>query len=381
METKRPSTILIVFIALIIVGYFFFQDRSFDLPEGDVTPFFSTVEIKKELYDSPPPVGRFDGDRDGSLKSENFLIEDSKQERVGQVTQTLRKIFVTDGVKHSIPIEDIRQGCFGRDCIPSVDDPEFISIKEADKLFDLEGEVYEHVIGISLVFGSEQRFYPFNMLVTREIVNDVVDGVPLLVTYCPLCGTGIVFNRMVNGEVFEFGVSGLLWQSNLLMYNRAESEDDISLWSQVLGEAVLGSHTGVKFVIVPSNISRYSDWRKLYPKGKVLNTGSLRDPYNGDYYRVARRFNPDFDEELSPLSPTEYVFGINIGNRFKAYPDTELQIGTTKDVFADKIIIIKKENGEVVFTIEGDDTPLPIITGFWFSWSAVHPETELYSQN
>ncbi len=149
-----------------------------------------------------------------------------------------RQLLTTDGVLHSVPIDDIKQGCFGRDCIPSVDDPKFISIKEADDLLP------DDTVGIGLEYKGEERFYPFNMLVTKEIVNDFVAGDALVVTYCPLCGTGIVFDRTINGEVVEFGVSGMLWQSNLLMYNRDSDEANVSLWSQVLGESVLGKHTG-----------------------------------------------------------------------------------------------------------------------------------------
>lgn len=356
MKSKRPPILLIVIIALAVVGYFLFEGRSFDLPEGETIPLSNESMPTEEMTQN-----------NTDTRVAGF---------VGNETQSTREVLVTDDVKHSIPIEDIRQGCFGRDCIPSVDDPNFVSIKDADELFEDADEDFNDVIGIGLAFDGEERFYPFNMLVTREIVNDTVAGQPLAVTYCPLCGTGIVFNREFNGKVFEFGVSGLLWQSNLLMYNREENEDNISLWSQVLGEAVLGELTGTKLAIVPSNIVRYSDWRKDHPKSSVLDTGRIGDPYRGNYYGVARGFNPDFDEANSPILPTAYVFGVNIGDAFKAYPDTALSDGTTNDSFAGQAIVIEKDGGEISISANGEE--LPIVTSFWFSWVAAHPETELY---
>ena len=118
---------------------------------------------------------------------------------------------------------------------------------------------------------------------------------------------------------------------------------------------------------------------KVIPKTKVLNTGRIGDPYNGDYYGVAQHFEPDFDEASSPLQPTAYVFGIQIDGQFKAYENSALEIGTTKDTFAEKELIIEKEEDGVVRIYEdGISTPLQIVTGFWFSWVAAHPDTELF---
>jgi len=188
----------------------------------------------------------------------------------------------------------------------------------------------EDTVGIGLIYRGEKRFYPFNMLVTREIVNDIVAGDPLLVTYCPLCGTGIVFERSIDGAEYEFGVSGMLWQSNLLMYNRADSIEDQSLWSQVLGEAVVGKHTGTRLNIIPSNIVRFAEWSREHPDAFVLNTGKIGDPYNGEYYRVARAFAPNFDEASSPIDPSAYVYGIEI--EYMIVDTTSLDIKPIADI-------------------------------------------------
>ncbi|MCH7597632.1 DUF3179 domain-containing protein [Patescibacteria group bacterium] len=357
---------LIIIILLIVVGTFFIftRGKQFDLPKGDAVLLPSQLNGNGE---------RVKEEKDQKVAEEQVIPTSSAADNESFVLKSSRQIFETDGVKHSIPIDEIRQGCFGRDCIPSVDKPIFVSVAEANNILP------EDTVGIGLVFKSEERFYPFNMLVTREIVNDEIAGEPIVVTYCPLCGTGIVFERKVAGKVFEFGVSGKLWQSNLLMYNREADEDDISLWSQVLGEAVVGKHTGTKLPIIQSDIVRYTDWREDHPGSLVLNTGRIGDPYNGDYYRIARSFAPNFNEANSPLSPTAYVFGIEIEGEFKAYPKELLMVGETSDTFAGRTLTISKEaSGIVRIFEEGNDQPLPLITGFWFSWVAVHPDTELY---
>ena len=290
------------------------------------------------------------------------------------VSTDSRTLLTTDGTLHSIPLEEIRQGCFGRDCIPSVDNPKFISAEEASKILT------DNDFGIGLNFDGEQRFYSFNMLVTREIVNDTVAGIPLAVTYCPLCGTGIVFDRTVNGVTFEFGVSGFLWQSNLLMYNRTQDSAETTLWSQVLGEGVVGPLTGTVLPIVPSTISTYGAWRDTHPTTLVLDTGRIGDPYNGDYFSVAENFDPNFDSDESPLAPTEYVFGIEVNDIFKAYPREALPTGTTNDTLGGTSITITKDTLGGVSVVTTDNKPVSHIEGFWFSWFAAHPETLLWGQ-
>ena len=277
----------------------------------------------------------------------------------------------TEQVQHSIPIEDIRRGCFRQDCIPSVDNPEFISVEKADQVLP------DDTIGIALSKNGINRFYPFNMLVTREIVNDVVDGEPVLVTYCPLCGTGVVFERVVDGEVYEFGVSGMLWQSNLLMYNRAGELAKRNLWSQVLGEAVVGAKTGTKLTIIPSDIQQYTTWREAFPGGEVLNTGRIGDPYGGDYYRVARSFAPDFDEDTSALNPTTYVYGIEHQGEYIAFEAAKIPEGETIYESNGSTVTISRTGETVTFTNEQGEI-IADVEGFWFSWQAAHPDTMIW---
>ena len=291
----------------------------------------------------------------------------------GTSVSNTRGVMTDGGVKHSIPINEILSGGPGKDGIPAINRPTFISVREATFLDDSDP-------GLGLTVKGESRFYPYRILVWHEIVNDVIAGNPVLVTYCPLCATGIVFERTVDGEAQEFGVSGKLWQSNLLMYNRAEKESDESLWSQVLWEAVVGIHTGKKLSVIRSDVVRWNEWRKAHPNTTVLSqdTGAARnygrDPY-GDYYTSESvSFGASFID--TRLHPKTLIHGIEIDGSYKAYADDALS-GTVTDTFAGKsIVITKTTSGELTFTADGE--PLSSIPGFWFSWLAVHPETELY---
>ena len=354
MQPKKMNTqikIIILIIILVAIGAFwYFQSRSsFPIPSGE------TVLQGNENKESS--VGTASDASTG----------------IKQIMQTQREILVTDGVKHSIPLSEILSGGPGKDGIPSIDDPKFTSSTEATFLNDSDP-------GLGLTVNGESRFYPYRILVWHEIVSDTIAGEPVLVTYCPLCATGIVFERRVDGEVQEFGVSGRLWQSNLLMYNRAESEDNESLWSQVLGEAVLGVHTGQRLSVVRSDVVRFGDWKRAHPNTKVLSqdTGAVRsygrDPY-GDYYTSESvSFGATFND--TRLHPKALVHGIEINREFKAYHDDALS-GTITDTFGDmSIVATKTDSGEIHFTADGE--PLTSIPGFWFSWLAVHPGTELF---
>jgi len=344
---KWPITIIIL-IAL-LGGYLVYrQSNQFEIPKGTTTPLVTEEE-----------------------KQEPVVSSDKKEK---EVMKSTREILITDGVKHSIPLGEILSGGPPKDGIPSIDGPQFISTKDADEFLD------DDSIGLGLSLNGEIRFYPYQILVWHEIVNDNIAGDRVLVTYCPLCGTAIVFDP----EGKEFGVSGKLWQSNLLMYDRTGDEDTESLWSQVLGESVLGPETGTRLSVISSDTVRYSEWKKAHPETKVLSrdTGSLRtygvDPY-GDYYTDIGTIFPTKADNDDRLHPKELVLGVEIDNQFKAYQEDLLPVGETLDTFAGKTLRIEKsESGEIrIFNSENGEE-IFIIRGFWFSWLAVHPESELY---
>lgn len=302
----------------------------------------------------------------------------AKQENGENLAQGMTgEIEISEGTKHSIPLDEIVEGGPSKDGIPSIDNPKFIKAGSVDFITDDEP-------GIAVSIDGVGRFYPYQILVWHEIVNDKINGKRVLVTYCPLCLSGIVFDPVVDNEQVEFGTSGKLWQSNLLMYDRKTE----SLWSQILGEAVVGARTGDKLPVLTSDITKFGKWRQLNPNGEVLSrdTGFSRtygaDPY-GDYYTTPGTLF-DVKNKDSRLGDKEFVLGLLIDGNAKAYRvDSIKQVGKIDDNFAGKQIVAEyKPDTDTVRLFEktsgGSLTRLNPFPAFWFSWAAAHPETELY---
>lgn len=301
---------------------------------------------------------------------------ETKQETIMVDNQT-KEIMVTGTVKHSIPLDQIVGGGPPKDGIPSIDKPKFISVAEANQF------VPDEEPGVGVDIDGVRRFYPFQILVWHEIVNDQINGKRVLVTYCPLCLTAIVFDPIVKGERVEFGVSGKLWNSNLLMYDRKTD----SLWSQVLGEAVVGEMTGTKLTVLTSDLVKYGNWKKANPEGEVLSrdTGASKfygsDPY-GDYYTRPGIYFPVSARD-DRLEEKDFVLGIIVEGKAKAYhTEAVKKVGRIEDRFAGKIIVAEYDRDlDVVRLFEKPNGQLIRINpfgAFWFSWASAHPETELY---
>lgn len=319
--------------------------------------------------------------------------------------------------KHTVPLDQIVSGGPPQDGIPSIDEPKFQSVSEADKIL----EDSEFVLGLNI--NGDIKAYPLQILVWHEIVNDIVGGQHIAVTYCPLCFTTQVFNRTLSdGNTVEFGTSGKLYNSNLVMYDRSSN----SLWSQGLGEGIVGDYSGLKLEKIPFDIAYWKEWKELYPESKILSrdTGSTRpygaDPY-GDYYTNELILFPiSNDDERMGLK--EIILGLEQNDQYKAYKlqDIENQ-KIINDVVDDKKIALISmhpfivrvfdrtlDDGSVIelkyndsngtlfdsvtgsgLTFEGNfiSGPLqneqlkriPIDPGFWFEWVAFHPETTVYS--
>ena len=201
-----------------------------------------------------------------------------------------------------------------RDRIRPIDDPEFESIASAADW--LEGREP----GLLVDFDGDTRFYPIQVMSFHEVVNDVVAEVPIAVTYCPLCNSGVVFGREVGGRVLRFGTSGLLRNSDLVMW------DDVteSLWQQITGEGIVGELAGFQLELLPSSIIRWSDFAANFPDGRVLSRLPFLLPQYGSNGYVGyssasapRNFQGDVDDRFPAL---ERVVGINVGDLTKAYP-------------------------------------------------------------
>ncbi len=310
-----------------------------------------------------------------------FAVQNLRKEALDPSTnntaEEIDKDIMDEETKHSVPLEDIVGGGPPMDGIPSIDDPKYVSVSDASKFLKDDDS------GISIDMDGVSRFYPYQILVWHEIVNDTVNGQRILVTYCPLCGSGIVFDPLVNDERVEFGTSGKLWNSNLVMYDRAT----LSYWSQALGEAIVGPMTGRKLRIVPYDLTTFGSWSSNYPDGEVLSkdTGAIRfygrDPY-ADYHKSDEIIFP-VDNKDDRLNPKELVFGIIINNKAKAYVPSKIKDKKEiVDHFEGEEIVLKYISElDAVQMFKKTDNKLERInpfTTYWFSWVAVHPQTELY---
>ena len=214
----------------------------------------------------------------------------------------------------SVNLREFRSGGPGKDGIPSLTQPRFMPALARSQSLN-PGEplvVYRD--------GKAIRGYPLSLLLWHEIVNDTVDGHAIAVTFCPLCNAAIVFDRRVDGRVLEFGVSGLLRNSDMIMYDRQTQ----SWWQQFTGECLAGKLAGRKLQIVPSELVSYLDFQKAYPAGQILSmdTGYRRaygtNPYQG-YDQSATPFL--YDGPIDPrLPPMERVLGVISGSDARAYP-------------------------------------------------------------
>jgi len=174
----------------------------------------------------------------------------------------------------SIPVRRILGGGVAKDGIPALTRPKAVPAEKARHL-----RPHHLVIGVAIE--DEQRAYPLRVLVWHENVNDVLGDKPIAVTYCPLCDSAVVFEREVGGEVREFGVSGLLWNSNVLLYDRQEPGRDESLWSQLSMKAVCGPAAKEELALtpLPSELVSWSQWRARYPGTEVVADPIRRSRY------------------------------------------------------------------------------------------------------
>ena len=156
------------------------------------------------------------------------------------------------------------------DGIPSIDEPTFLPADEVEFLADDEPVLALEVQG-------ESRAYPVQVLIWHEIVNDTIDGVAVAVTYCPLCNSAVAYDRRVDDRVLEFGTSGMLYNSALVMYDRQTE----SLWSHFTGQAVIGHLTGAQVDVFPMATVSWADWRDANPDGLVLSRDTGHDRYYG----------------------------------------------------------------------------------------------------
>lgn len=275
--------------------------------------------------------------------------------------------------KAGFDLSKLKQGCPVKDCIPAIDNPKFISATEAEQ----KREIQDADVVFAISHKGINRAYPQRILNWHEIVNDSVAGDQIIVTFCPLCGTAIGFERPSDTT---FGVSGKLVNSNLVMYDRKTQ----TLWQQLGGEAIVGELVGQKLKQFPVDTLLWKDWKKLHPDTEVLSqdTGYSRDyssyPY-GTYESDRSIYFPAEGANDSRLHPKAIVWGIEINGKFKAYDDKKLsQVGILKDTLAGvNLEIDRNKEGQVKFT-KADGNQIIPDRAMWFAWVSFHPESELY---
>lgn len=335
----------------------------------------------------------------------------------------------TDLSKSLVPLEEIVSGGPPPDGIPAIDRPAFVTPTAADAWLGPSEPV------LALAVDGDARAYPLQILMWHEIVNDTVGGRPVTVTYCPLCNSGLAFARVVGATVLDFGTSGKLYKSDLVMYDRQTH----SLWAQLEGRAIVGALAGSRLTLLPANTIAYEDWKRAHPGGKILSreTGHSRR-YGINPYEAYDR--PDLNPFLfqGPVDqrrpPKERVVGLVVNGAARAYPwptiekrrvihdtlggerivifyrpgalsaldsgqmDRSRAVGATAvftPVVAGRTLTFEagpdgfrdRETGSA-WNLLGHATsgpltgrrlpPVPHVDAFWFAWAAFHPSTSIH---
>ena len=255
----------------------------------------------------------------------------------------------TDWSKRSIDLDELISGGVPRDGIPPLHAPQFVSLTAARSWLEPQEPV------VALEVNGVARAYPLQILTWHEVVTDEVGGVPLAVTFCPLCYSAVAYDRRVKGDTLVFGVSGLLRHSDLVMYDYQTE----SLWQQLNGEAIVGEMTGTKLTPIPAQIISFAQFAEAYPRGDVLSqdTGFRRpygeNPYEG-YDDIDERpflFRGPYDDRLPPM---EKVVAVSLRGVDKAYPHRlTRRERVIHDELAGRPIVVFHADGAVTALGEG----------------------------
>jgi hypothetical protein len=275
--------------------------------------------------------------------------------------------------RHIVPPDEIMGGGPTKDGIPALTNPKFVRAREADFLAD-----NEQVLG--LAHGGEAKAYPLRIMNWHEIVDDKVGGEPLAVTYCPLTASPVVFDRRIHGREVVFGVSGLLYQSNLLMYDRATE----SLWSQLGGQAVAGSMARTRLSSVPSELTTWGRWRALHPDTLVLSldTGVARDYTRDPYedYEASESVMFPVSHPDARLPTKEPVLGIARNKDSLAIVLSALpQSPVTVEVGGNRLVVHYDSASNTTEVVVGLNA-IPAVRTYWFAWASFHPETRVWGK-
>lgn len=270
----------------------------------------------------------------------------------------------TDFTIASINVDRIRRGGPPKDGIPALTEPDVEPIGRST--------IDDSTRGILVEFEGRARFYPYNILVWHELVNDRIGDTRFLVSYCPLCGSGIVFDRVIGERPREFGVSGLLFESNLLMYDRTNE----SLWSQSLGEAVVGIDTGAELEYLPMQFMSLGAARRAFPDAEILttDTGYVRDYTRMPYadYDTSERLVFDVSRQSERFHPKAMMYVVPLPEGSLAIPLKGLKEGKDMRETAGHRIELERRGPQIRASVDGK--PTPGYYEMWFSWYAQHAD-------
>ena len=276
----------------------------------------------------------------------------------------------------TIPVDQIRAGGPPKDGIPALTDPPMITAAEAAYLTP-----DDRIIGYAE--GDDARAYPLRILNYHELINDRVSGKPILITYCPLCDSAAIFDRRTPLGEREFGVSGLLYNSNVLMYDRGGQPE--SLWSQIRGAGVTGPAAGVKLRPLPVELTTWQAWLRRYPHSQVLsaNTGHRRDyrrsPY--DPFLASPRLMFPVETRSDRLPAKTAVLGVWVGDTAKAYPLAAFggPAEEIEDTLAGHRIRLAFDPAPDRLRVVSADEDVRWMYSLWYAWYAFRPQTEVFT--
>jgi len=286
---------------------------------------------------------------------------------------------VFDLSKTSVPRKEILLGTGAVDSIPSLSEAKFVSAKEVTFL-----KPKDRVIGV--VFDKTAKAYPLKILNYHEAVNDKVGDVPYAVTYCPLCDSAAVFDRRTQDGVIEFGISGLLYNSNVLLYDRQKNDKHQSLWSQMKTKSVAGPKRNASLKTLPLELTTWRDWSARYPETKVLSTKTghrrnyARQPY-ASYFDSRKLMFPakPLDKRL-PLKSR--VLGVWSNKTARAYPisafEQQKQPVTLEQTLDGRSFTLNWNPEAQSLRVSQADDGLQWVYSFWFAWAAFHEQSEIY---
>ena len=274
-----------------------------------------------------------------------------------------------------IPANEIDHGGPGRDGIPAIDKPRFL----AGDSRDAEVKPDERVLGVS--YNGVAKAYPIAILEHHEIVNDLFGETALTITYCPLCGTGMVFLANAAGKVLNFGVSGLIYNSDMLLYDR----NTHSLWSQIMKTAVTGLLKGTTLTQVPAQYTTWANWLQQHPQTLLLSrdTGEERNYDNSPYAEYKRLPMVSYATSHSDwrLPAKSWVAGITVGSDALALPFEELdqlESALAVTVGGQALEVRWDKAAQTALVLDAAGNEYPVTAAYWFAWVAFHPATALY---